>query len=73
VDADTGGIMTKHSTVDVTNPPTDTELDTAFGEPATVGAGFIATLDDNGAGANSYTVWSDGTNWWYSTGTKATN
>lgn len=60
------------ATDDVTNPPTDAELDTAFGTPAAVGAGMIGVLDDNGAGTNCYLVWSDGTNWWYAAGTKAT-
>jgi hypothetical protein len=59
------------STDNVTNPPTDAELDTAFGTPAAVGAGFTALLDDNGAGANVYHVASDGTNWWYIAMTKA--
>jgi len=56
---------------DVTNPPTDAELDTAFGAPATVGAGFVGILDDNGAGATVYICASDGANWWYAAMTKA--
>jgi hypothetical protein len=68
----TGGIRTKHSTADVSNPPTDAELDSAFGTPATVGAGFLGTLDDNGAGSNVYFVFSDGSNWWYRLFVKAT-
>jgi hypothetical protein len=48
------------STADTSNPPTDAELDAEFGTPATVGAGFIAILDDAGAGANVYLVASDG-------------
>jgi hypothetical protein len=60
-----------HSTANVSNPPTDAQLDAAFGTPAQVGAGFMATLDDNGAHANEYLVWSDGSNWWYATGAKA--
>lgn len=58
-------------TTDVSNPPTDAELDSAFGAPATVGAGFVAFIDDNAGGANFYQVASDGTNWWISTFTKA--
>jgi hypothetical protein len=61
----------KYSTANVSNPPTDAELDTAFGTPAEVGAGFIAALNDNGAGTNFYFVGSDGANWWYVAGTKA--
>ena len=58
-------------TTDVSNPPTDAELDSAFGTPATVGAGWSTYIDDNGGGANFYTVVSDGTNWWIFTGAKA--
>lgn len=57
---------------DVTDPPTDAELDTAFGTPAAVGAGFVGVVDDDGAGADVWLVASDGTNWWYTALTKAT-
>jgi hypothetical protein len=59
------------SVANVSNPPTDAELDTAFGAPATVGAGFVRLLDDAGGHANEYLVWSDGANWWHVAGTKA--
>lgn len=73
LNATNGGVRGKHSTANVTTPiPTDAELDSAFGTPATVGAGFTATLDDNGAGTAMYAVASDGTNWWYTLMTKAT-
>lgn len=55
----------------VSNPPTDAELDAAFGTPATVGAGYTVIIDDNGAGSNFYECISDGSNWWISTFTKA--
>ncbi len=67
----TDGVRGKHSTANVTNPPTDAELDSAFGTPATVGAGFTATLDDAGGGTAMYVVASDGTNWWHTLMTKA--
>ena len=57
---------------DVSNPPTDAELDALLGTPDAVGAGFVVLLNDDGAGANEYLVWSDGTAWWYAAGTKAT-
>ncbi len=60
------------STVNISGPPTDAELDAEFGTPAEVGAGFIAIVDDSGAGSSDYLVWSDGTYWWYAAGTKAT-
>ena len=69
--ADDGVIKIKVSTANVSNPPTDAELDSEFGTPATVSAGYLALLDDNGGGANVYLVISDGTNWWYATLTKA--
>lgn len=71
LNATDGGVRGKISTADVTNPPTDAELDSAFGTPSTVGAGFTALLDDNGAGTAVYLVGSDGTNWWHLLMTKA--
>ena len=65
------GVRTQCATDDVSSPPTDAELDTAFGTPAAVGAGFVGVLDDNGAGAAVYLCASDGTNWWHSAMTKA--
>lgn len=64
-------VLTMHLD-DVSNPPTDAELDSAIGTPASVGAGFIALLNDNNAGANEYLVWSDGSAWWTVAGVKAT-
>jgi hypothetical protein len=64
-------LLLKVYTDDVSDPPTDAELDAAIGTPATVGAGFIAIMDDNGAGAALYIVASDGTNWWHAALTKA--
>lgn len=52
------------STDDVDNPPTSAQLTSAFGSPADRGAGFMALVDDAGAHAAEYLVWSDGTNWW---------
>jgi hypothetical protein len=69
--ANDGTIKIKVSTANTSNPPTDAELDSEFGTPATVGAGYLALLDDNGGGANVYLVISDGTNWWYEALTKA--
>ena len=55
----------------VSNPPTDAELDTAFGTPASVGTGFTRIVDDADGDANVYLVTSNGTSWWYATLTKA--
>jgi len=65
------GIRTILSTDDTANPPTDAQLDTAFGTPATVGEGFVGLVDDSGAGNNVYLCLSDGTHWWYAVLTKA--
>lgn len=61
-----------YSETDVSNPPTDAELDSAFGTPATVGAGFEAIVNDGGGNANVYRVVSTGSSWFYSTLTQAT-
>jgi len=66
IDASDGGIQTKLSVANVSNPPTDAELDAAFGTPATVGEGFIGLVDDNDAGTTWYIVWTDSnSNWVY--------
>lgn len=63
----------KFSTDNVTDPPTDAEIDAAFGTPATVGSGFLGVIDDN-AGGGSGDVWacfSNGSAWFYVGLTKA--
>ena len=59
------------SDANVSDPPTDAQLDAAFGTPAVVGDGYIAILDDAGAGAAVWFIASDGTNWWHGALTKA--
>jgi len=68
-----GGIRIKLSNNDVSEPPTDAELDAAFGAPQFLGNGFVAMLDDNNAGTNCYLVWTTGTSdeWFYAKGIKA--
>jgi len=59
---------------DVTNvsdPPLDAELDAIFGTPATLGRGFIASLDDNDANTDVYLVWTSDASWYWVKGTKA--
>lgn len=65
------GLRTKVSTADISTPPTDAELDSAFGAPATVGAGFEAFVNDNAGGTAMYHVASDGAGWFYTLMTKA--
>ena len=66
-----GGIRTITALDDISIPPTDAQLDTAFGEPATVGAGFIGLVNDNDAGTSCYLCISNGTNWFYRAYVKA--
>ena len=51
--------------------PTAAELTAAFGEPASVGRGFMATIDDGGLDTSVYLVVSSGTSWFYAPLTKA--
>lgn len=63
----TDGVSTKYSTANVSNPPTDAELDAAFGQPTTVPAGFTAVIDDNGAGTTYWFISTSGNagEWFY--------
>ena len=63
--------VVKTSVADTSNPPTDAELDSAFGTPQMVGKGFVGLLNDGGSGSNVYLIASDGTNWWHVLLTKA--
>jgi hypothetical protein len=67
------GIRTKISNANVSNPPTDAQLDSAFGDPTTKGTGWIGVLDDAGAGTNVYFVYTTGNagEWYYVLGSKA--
>lgn len=59
------------STDNVTNPPTDAELDTAFGDAATLYNGFVGLVDDNGAGTVVWLCCIVNNAWWYEQLTKA--
>lgn len=63
--------MLQVDTTDVSNPPTDAQLDAIFGTPGTVGAGFTAIVNDAAGSTSVWLVWSDGASWWYEQGTKA--
>jgi hypothetical protein len=62
----------QYKTNNVSNPPTDAELDTVYGVPSTHPAGFTSLLNDNGGGTDVYLVTTDSVNWYYTTLTKAT-
>lgn len=59
------------STADVSSPPTDAQLDTAFGTPGTLGEGFVGLVDDNNAEATVWLCAAIGSTWWYTSTTKA--
>jgi hypothetical protein len=58
-------------TLDIDSPPTDAQLDAEFGQPGSLGAGYVALADDAGAGTLVYLVASDGAAWWHVAMTKA--
>ena len=60
-----------YSDASTSSPPTDAQLDAAFGLPSGLGP-FVAILDIGGAGSTVYLVMSDGAFWWYEQLTKAT-
>jgi len=68
------GIRTQISNANVSNPPTDAQLDSAFGDPTTKGSGWMGVVDDAGAGTNVYFVYTTGNagEWFWVQGTKAT-
>lgn len=65
------GLVTKVIEDNVSNPPTDAELDAGFGTPAAVGEGFLGLVDDNNAATNVWLCASVGGAWWYASMTKA--
>lgn len=69
VNGSTAGLRTKQSVANVTEAaPTDAELDSAFGTPASLGRGFIATVDDNDGSSASVLVWTTDTAWFHVVG-----
>ena len=66
-----GAMIQKVYTPDVSNPPTRSELESIFGMPEDVGAGFNIFIDDNGQGSDFYQVVSDGNLWWVFTASAA--
>lgn len=65
VNANAAGIRTITSADNVSSPPTDAEIDAAFGTPAAVGDGFIGLIDDNGAGTTIWLCVALNSQWWY--------
>jgi hypothetical protein len=59
-----GAMIQKVYTPDVSDPPTQGEIDSEFGSASVAGSGFTAYINDNGEGSAFYQVVSDGTKWW---------
>ena len=65
------GLNTKVSTDDVADPPTDANLDAAFGTPVALGAGFVGIVDDNSGDTDVWLCYTSDTSWFYLQGVKA--
>ncbi len=69
------GIRFIKSTANVSDPPTDAQIDSAFGTPAVVGSNFIGVIDDNDGAVSGdvWMCWTTGTaaEWFYLSMTKA--
>lgn len=51
--------------------PTAAQLTSAFGSPATLGRGFIGTVDDNDASTAGVLCWTTDANWFHVVGVKS--
>jgi hypothetical protein len=51
--------------------PTAAQLTSAFGTPASLGRGFIGTVDDNDASAAGVLVWTTDADWFHVVGVKS--
>ena len=66
------GLRTKQAVDDVHDTaPTAASLTTAFGSPATLGRGFVATVDDADGDTNGYLVFTSDASWYFLKFTKA--
>lgn len=67
------GVRTKQAVTNVNDTtPTKAELTTALGDPATVGRGFIGTVDDADGNTNFYLVAASDADYFFVKLTKAT-
>lgn len=66
------GLCTKQAVNNVNDTtPTKAELTTSFGDPTTLGRGFLGTVDDADGDTNGYLVWCSDANFYFLKGTKA--
>lgn len=54
-----------YSESNVSNPPTDAELDGIFGNASDLYNGFVGIVNDSGADTNVYHVAVSNSKWWY--------
>lgn len=72
LNASVGGLRTVQAVNQVHDTtPTAAELTTSFGAVATLGRGFIGTVDDNDGDTNGYIVWASDASFYFVKGTKA--
>lgn len=70
--ATAGGVRTKMAINNVNDTtPTNAELTTSFGAPATVGTGFVGIVKDADTDTNCFVVVSNGVTFYYLKFTKA--
>lgn len=68
------GVRTKQAVNNVhDSAPTISDLTTSFGDPATLGRGFIGTVDDNDGDTNFYLVAVSDGSFFYTKMTKASS
>lgn len=73
VDGSSAGIRTVQAVTNVNDTtPTKAELTTALGNPATIGRGFIGTVDDADGNTNFYLVAASDADYFFVKLTKAT-
>ena len=72
LNASTAGLRTKQDVSNVHDTaPTAASLTSAFGSPATLGRGFVATIDDADGDTNGYLVFTSDASWYFLKFTKA--
>jgi len=64
-------IIPRVAAQDVSDPPTDAELDAIFGDPLVLDEGYTAYINDDAGGVNNYIVWVSDGKWVYQKGTVA--
>ena len=72
INASSGSVRVKQDVSNVHDTaPTAASLTAAFGDPAVLGRGFVATIDDNDGDTNGYLVFTSAASWYFLKFTKA--